>query len=42
MCVVGGWDGKKRTADVWFFDVVALQWTLGKPTAISKPPAGEV
>jgi len=38
---VGGWDGKKRTTEVWTFDVNANEWTLLNPDPTSSPPAGE-
>ncbi|CAK8678300.1 unnamed protein product [Clavelina lepadiformis] len=40
ICVVGGWDGKKRTADVWLFDMHVYQWTLLIAMPSSNTPAG--
>jgi len=40
ICIVGGWDGKKRTNDVWLFDVRKSEWTELKPEPKSDPPAG--
>ena len=42
LCFVGGWDGKKRTSDVWLFNITHNQWTLLTPHKDSDPPAGIV
>lgn len=42
LCIIGGWDGKKRTADVWLFDIIDCEWKLCKIDSHSSTPAGNI
>ena len=41
ICVVGGWDGKKRSTDVWIFDVDTNEWKILDSDPCCSLPAGK-
>lgn len=39
-CLIGGWDGKQRTTDVWALNLDTSEWVMFNPEASNEPPAG--